>query len=102
MNKNKQQVRNTFGIISESGHLLRDIIGASMQTSILSRAYIHQGYIYLGNVKYTLLIDKKLEDAFQYDDHILCVISFQRRIGGNYAVARLHNKSPLNEILLTK
>lgn len=102
MTSKASKARNTFGIISESGHLLHDIIGASLQTHILSRAELHTGYLYMQDKKYTLLVDKKLENAFQYDDHVLCVISYQRRIGGNYAVARLHAKSPINEILLTK
>jgi hypothetical protein len=94
------KARNTFGILDSTGKLRKDIIGASMQTDILSRASVHQGYCFIGDVRYAILTDQTLEEAFQYDDHILCVVSYQRRTTGNYAVARLHNKSPLYEVLV--
>ena len=90
--------RETFGILDPStSKLYSDIIGASLQNRMISYSHIDRGYLTLGSSKYQIHVDKETLHEILYNYETYCVVSFQRRTNGCYAMVRLYKPSLVNK-----
>jgi hypothetical protein len=93
MTSNLRNFRETFGILDSNGEMYSDIIGASLQNRIIDINTLHRGFLTLGSYKYTIHCDLETFQTICNENEAYCVVSFQRRTTGNYAMVRKYKLS---------
>lgn len=95
MNSNPTIMRNfreTFGIIGKNNIRYRDILEAYIEARIIS-----VNDLYIGFLKdiYQIHIDNKAYKEIMQNNEAKCIISYQKRTTGNFAMIRLFKKELL-------
>ena len=81
-----------FGVRDSTGSMKHNIKDAFLLSKILYIADLQSGIIFSPNkshVPYQLIADSALKSKLYNEGKASCIISFQRRTEGNFAVARL-------------
>lgn len=84
--------RNTFGLKDKDGNVFPDIITAYVERINITMEDKKNGYIYENtdrHKRYTLLLDHKTLMALKQHTNMELLVSFQVRMSGCYAIARL-------------
>lgn len=109
MNKNEshEAVRNTFGLIDPlTKKRYEDILSAHLQLLYLSfETWNECGSLAESrdrNKDYAILIDHATLKELIQKGTIPCIVSFQRRTTGNYAVVRLFKTSATSQKIMEK
>jgi len=86
--------RETFGILKRNGEKYKDIIGAFMVARIVSVNDLHSGFLRPSPNEpiYAIHTDWETFKEIMDNNEAQCVISFQRRTTGNFAMTRLYKK----------
>lgn len=84
--------RETFGILKRNGEKYKDIIGAYISQRIVNINDLHAGFLrpVKNEAIYTIHTDSETFHKINEENEALCVISFQRRTYGNFAMVRLY------------
>lgn len=91
--------RETFGILDpNTSKMYEDIIGASLQNRMMRIDHLEKGYLILGSSQYLIHVDKETLREILYSNEAYCVVSFQRRTTGNYAMVRKYKPSLVKTI----
>ena len=88
---NPAKVRQTFGVIDKlTGKQYTDIISASMEVRLITEIKLLPNSIlsYKDEV-YTVHCDSKLKRKLREEGLVRVIVSFQKRIYGNYAECRI-------------
>jgi len=84
--------RETFGILKTNGEKYKDIIGAYIDSRIVSINDLHAGFLRpsKNDYIYTIHTDAETFHTIMNENEAHCVISYQRRTTGNFAMVRLY------------
>jgi hypothetical protein len=87
--------RDTFGILKRNGEKYKDVIGAFIVQRIVSINDLHSGFLRPSKNEgiYTIHTDSETFKRINEENEALCVISFQKRTNGNFALIRLYKTS---------
>lgn len=88
MNRCYPTFRATFGITDEYGRTYSDIVKAFLKSLPISTEDAHIGYITYAQQDYILQYDKPVALELSKTGLCSCIISFQHRTTGFYAIAR--------------
>ena len=81
-----------FGVRDSTGAMKHSVKDAFLLSKILYREDLETGIVFSPNkshTPYTLVADSALKSKLYNEGKASCIISFQKRTEGNFAVARL-------------
>lgn len=86
--------RETFGILKTNGKPYKDIIGAYMRAQIVNVCDLHRGFLRPNpnEAIYAIHTDSETFNRINAENEAYCVVSFQRRTTGNFAMVRLYKE----------
>ena len=90
--------RETFGILKTNGQKYKDIIGAYITKQVVSVNDVHKGFLRptKNSPIYAIHTDWETFSYIMDNNEAYCVISFQRRTNGNFAMVRLYKQELAN------
>jgi hypothetical protein len=88
-NKCYPKFRATFGILDSNGKQYPDIIRSFLELRYITKEDIMRGYLDASRFHYILHVDGKTGKEIERDGYAKCIISFQHRTTGLFAIVRL-------------
>ncbi len=86
--------RSEFGILDpKTKKPYKDIICAFMKSARLSKALLSQKYLLQSKDSYLIHFDRETREYLISFGEADCVLSYQKRIDGNYVMIRLYKPS---------